>query len=723
MASEPKEEKMKRSAFVALAALAMAGGLTAGGGGPDAFGYRWLDSDSTGGPAYRWEPLARTQGTQILGLGDDNVVGPFSIGFNSSFYWLLENSVYVGSNGYVAYNDNSLLAAPFPNLPNLVRPNSVLAPLMADLDFTGVGNPAKAFYWTSSTDTFIVEFDSVPYWSASGPVGANSFQVVAFRRPTDTLSFFFMYRHVDVPPLGWADSTSGTSIGIENVAGAVGLSYMHNGSPFGNQPHDELAVRFFPPRGSTYQSHDMSVWRLMNDWNGGVFLRNGLSARFWAKTRNTGNMSETNIPVYCQLRDSTGTLVLADTYQRATAPPGSVDSFAFVRTWTPTTDGVYTLRVITNLTGDRYRRNDTLPLEVRVVTYPAEFGYDRGAASGFVKSRHGPGGYANRFKSPGYPVQVTGVKAFLQASPSAGCTMFLFSEVAGRPGVVLGRGVLSGVGAAGWYQVDFFPPVTVSSGGFFAGVTSSADSALSYGYDDGLPISRQAWAHIGSWAPAAEAPGKDLMIRALVRAPAAADVGVTRILAPLGAIDSGTVVTPACSVYNYGIGSSSYRVRMRIGGFYNDTARVTGHAAGSFRYLTFPAWPAHQVGNHAVACSTELTGDEAPDNDRARDSVVVRPLTGAEERPGLPPQFEFDCRPNPVTDISAISFALPAPCRLSIRLYDVTGKLVSTLAKGYHSVGEYSYSLLTARHSPGRGVYLLEFESEGLRTTRKLVIE
>jgi hypothetical protein len=301
--------------------------------------------------------------------------------------------------------------------------------------------------------------------------------------------------------------------------------------------------------------------------------------------------------------------------------------------------------------------------------------------------------------------------------------MFLFSEVAGRPGVVLGQGVVSSVSATDWYQVDFFPPVTVSSGGFFAGVTSDADSALSYGYDDSLPVSRQAWARIGSWAAAAEVPGKDLMIRALVRTPATVDVGVTRILAPLGAIDSGTAVTPSCSLFNYGTGSASYRVRMKVGGFYNDTARVTGHAAGSFRYVTFPVWLAHQVGNHAVSCSTELTGDEAPGNDRARDSVEVRPLTGAEERPGLPPRFEFDCRPNPVTDNSTISWVLPAPCRLSIRLYDATGKLVSTVVRGHHSAGEHSYPLLTTHHSLGRGVYLLRFESEDFRATRKLVIE
>jgi hypothetical protein len=107
----------------------------------------------------------------------------------------------------------------------------------------------------------------------------------------------------------------------------------------------------------------------------------------------------------------------------------------------------------------------------------------------------------------------------------------------------------------------------------------------------------------------------------------AGDVGVTRIAAPVGTIDSGSPVTPACSVYNYGLSAAAtYQVRMRIGAFYNNPQTVTGHAPGMARYVTFAAsanWPR---GSHAVSCSTELSGDAVPGNDRQTGVVFARVL-------------------------------------------------------------------------------------------------
>ena len=63
-----------------------------GGGGPDAFGYRYLDSDTTapGAPTYNWVSI-KGVGTKITTLLDDNTAGPFSIGFNFPYYWYKVN--------------------------------------------------------------------------------------------------------------------------------------------------------------------------------------------------------------------------------------------------------------------------------------------------------------------------------------------------------------------------------------------------------------------------------------------------------------------------------------------------------------------------------------------------------------------------------------------------------------------------------------------------------
>jgi len=102
------------------------------------------------------------------------------------------------------------------------------------------------------------------------------------------------------------------------------------------------------------------------------------------------------------------------------------------------------------------------------------------------------------------------------------------------------------------------------------------------------------------------------------------DVATTRIMAPSGFVDSGTVVTPFCSVANYGSQTASYTVRMRIGAAYNQAVTVTSHSSGTARLATFPAWTASPCGDLAVSCSTELSGDAVPSNDKKSGSVSVR---------------------------------------------------------------------------------------------------
>jgi hypothetical protein len=101
------------------------------------------------------------------------------------------------------------------------------------------------------------------------------------------------------------------------------------------------------------------------------------------------------------------------------------------------------------------------------------------------------------------------------------------------------------------------------------------------------------------------------------------DVGVARLMAPTGSVDSGTVVTPACSLRNYRSNAETYLVRMQIGSGYDTTVTVTNHQPGQTVYVAFPQWTALSRGSNAVACSTELATDDIHSNDVAKTTLTV----------------------------------------------------------------------------------------------------
>ncbi len=109
------------------------------------------------------------------------------------------------------------------------------------------------------------------------------------------------------------------------------------------------------------------------------------------------------------------------------------------------------------------------------------------------------------------------------------------------------------------------------------------------------------------------------------------DVGTVCIALPTEAQDSGAAVVPACSVYNYGDESETYKVRLRIGP-YEDSATVSDHAAGTIRLVTFADWTAPARGWQSVRCSTMLGPDRNPGNNTRSCSVFVRVCDAAPVR-------------------------------------------------------------------------------------------
>ena len=159
------------------------------------------------------------------------------------------------------------------------------------------------------------------------------------------------------------------------------------------------------------------------------------------------------------------------------------------------------------------------------------------------------------------------------------------------------------------------------------------------------------------------------------------DVGVTSIVSPTAVVESGTVVAPACTVYNYGNRSESYSVRMTIGPGYDTVIAAAGHAPGAKRAVVFPNWTVNYVpGFYAVTCSTRLDTDTFPANDRMQDSVEVTRPSGVGDASLPAGVTRLEARPNPARrQVRFQASSGPGAALVELRVFNAAGRCVRTL--------------------------------------------
>lgn len=86
----------------------------------------------------------------------------------------------------------------------------------------------------------------------------------------------------------------------------------------------------------------------------------------------------------------------------------------------------------------------------------------------------------------------------------------------------------------------------------------------------------------------------------------------------------------------------------------------------------------------------------------------------------VPTRFELGaCRPNPIASASTMRYAVPRPAYVSIRLYDITGRVVLTLVDGHVDPGYHDVPLPSGRLASG--IYFCCMRSEGFSATRRLL--
>ena len=195
-----------------------------GQGGPDNFGYSWIDSDEPGGPEWTWSDISEN-GILIEGLGDDMVVGPFELDFDFPFYGQDKNLFWVSSNGCISFNDQFI---PFANSPIPTNNNFIdfIAWFWDDLT---IDTALTSVYFKNFEEKTVIQFNNMVHYP-----GNESFitaQVILMANS----SIIIRYRQVS-----GNFETTGATVGIQSNDPELGLQVVNNSEYI----HPELAVRF-----------------------------------------------------------------------------------------------------------------------------------------------------------------------------------------------------------------------------------------------------------------------------------------------------------------------------------------------------------------------------------------------------------------------------------------------------------------------------------------------
>ncbi|MEO0092079.1 MAG: T9SS type A sorting domain-containing protein [candidate division WOR-3 bacterium] len=83
--------------------------------------------------------------------------------------------------------------------------------------------------------------------------------------------------------------------------------------------------------------------------------------------------------------------------------------------------------------------------------------------------------------------------------------------------------------------------------------------------------------------------------------------------------------------------------------------------------------------------------------------------------------FKFDVTPNPFTKLTTIRYTVPVSGKVSIKLYNATGRLIETITDGNLNAGSYT-ATLNAKNLT-QGIYFLKYEDATNRAEIKLIVQ
>lgn len=197
--------------------------------------YSISDSNAPDGPTYSFTDISGTGTALNLGISGSSLQ---TIGFEFSFYGRTHTQVFVSSEGYLTFTNNSTFTSGNDPVPDEDDPHDGVFPFWDNLD-QGSGNIYVDTLGTAPNRRFVVQYNAVSVSGATSPVA--TFQVV-LNENTNTI--LFQYEDVEGDNLTRGGSAT---VGISGPETQLdGVQYSYNKSVLSNT----LAIRFTPATGN-----------------------------------------------------------------------------------------------------------------------------------------------------------------------------------------------------------------------------------------------------------------------------------------------------------------------------------------------------------------------------------------------------------------------------------------------------------------------------------------
>jgi hypothetical protein len=197
-----------------------------GRGGPDAYGYFWLDSNEPGGPTFNWVDITSSApfldsasawtptGTGSNRFGDEGYY-PVVLPFSFNYYGIMYDTLFIGTNGYCSFNRP--VADNFTNNPYPTPGGTLDNHLGVFWDDLEVRAGARVYYGTSGGN-YVVTFQNMARFA--GTVPNYTFQIILKPRGS------WLYQYLAMGINGGVLNSA--SVGMENANGTIGLTVVHN---------------------------------------------------------------------------------------------------------------------------------------------------------------------------------------------------------------------------------------------------------------------------------------------------------------------------------------------------------------------------------------------------------------------------------------------------------------------------------------------------------------